>query len=403
MADTNKQYMTSYKYDCELEFHASNGEAIKKKKEGFKYLFVSHNYSDAVMPIMYLNINLFANVYNGMVPDQGKGKLYLKLSAIKQYGKTSTIYKTIVEEEFDYFMTDDPNTYIKLDDIKGTEKLSYRTCFIGLMKLDLQKKNRKMFEGIFKNTNSMSLIQSATANFKMVIQPFDYNKNFDQFICPTITSIGKFIAYLNSKAAFYKGSYMYYMDLDRTYLRSNDGSYIDAKDGDYNIVSFNIKNVLDDKSVTTGMIEDPKNKSYIVYLSGDEAHITVNRISNNLVGLVTGINTASGASNSTMVSTEEVTGVKTVNSVTMQTSIDDNAASNLSTRLEENSVALHITKIDMNTKVFTPNKQFLLSNYDNNPKYCGKYYMTKKEELYMRTGDQILCQMNVSFNKCAEK
>ena len=56
----------------------------------------------------------------------------------------------------------------------------------------------------------------------------------------------------------------------------------------------------------------------------------------------------------------------------------------------------------MDSRVFTLNKQYLLSNYEDNPKYCGVYYMTKKEEIYLRTGDQMTCQMTITLRKCAD-
>lgn len=398
-----KQIVTAYRYECELEFHGSDGKtSLEIQKEGLKYLTITHNYDEFIMPVMYMKVKLFPHVYNAMVPDQGKGKIYLNLIKTKILGATSNVPKSIITEEFDYYMTDNPNTYKKLDEVSDTEYVTYKTCFIGLIKLDLQKKNHRIFEGIYKNTNSMSLIQAATADFKTVIQPFDNNRNFELFICPTITSIGKFIGYLNSQASFYNGGYMYYMDLDKTYLRSNDGSYIDAKDGDYSTIAFMIKEVLDSQSLTTGMIEDPNNKSYIVYLSGMDAQITVNRIINNLVGNVSSINTADGIVNNAAVDTEKTTNVEVPDAQTMYISIDDLAAKNLSTRISENTVTLRIVKLDMDSKVFTPNKQYLLSNYDSNPKYCGRYYLTKKEEIYLRTGPELVCQMTVTLKKCTK-
>ena len=61
----------------------------------------------------------------------------------------------------------------------------------------------------------------------LVLQPFDYDTSLGTFVCPNLSSVVKFIGYLNNKASFYKGNYMFYMDFEKTYLRSFDGSYID--------------------------------------------------------------------------------------------------------------------------------------------------------------------------------
>ena len=61
-----------------------------------------------------------------------------------------------------------------------------------------------------------------------------------------------------------------------------------------------------------------------------------------------------------------------------------------------------ITKVDMDSRVFTPNKQYLLCNYEDNPKYCGIYYMVDKKEIYLRNGNQMSCQMTITFKKSAD-
>ena len=110
-----KQIVTAYRYECELEFHGSDGKtSLEIQKEGLKYLTITHNYDEFIMPVMYMKVKLFPHVYNAMVPDQGKGKIYLNLIKTKILGATSNVPKSIITEEFDYYMTDNPNTYKNL-------------------------------------------------------------------------------------------------------------------------------------------------------------------------------------------------------------------------------------------------------------------------------------------------
>lgn len=398
-----KAFITTFVYDCELAFNSIDGTSTEIMKEAIKYIIVEHDYRKAIMPVMYMKVNLIPSVYNKMVPEQGKSKLYLKLFRTKRKGSTSSAPKKVIYDEFDYFMTDDPSGYKKLDTIGEEKGVAYKECFIGIMKLDLQKQNQRSFEGIFKNTNMASLVQNATSHMKMVIQPFVNNKTFKSFICPPLNSVGQFIAYLNKRQSFYNGSYTYFMDFDKTYLRSNDGSYIDAKDGDYKYVAFDIRDLTAQQALTTGMVEDPDQDAYIVYVAARDAQITVDRITSSLVGTVQAVDAQDGSTLQTSrVNTKYITNIGTAGSTLTHVSVDPNAAKNMTTRISESSNTMIITKVDMDSRVFTPNKQYLLCNYEDNPKYCGVYYMTNKREIYLRNGNQMSCQMTITFKKCAD-
>ena len=400
---SSKGYITTFNYDCEVAFNSAKGKAMPIMKECVKAIIVENDYKKNIMPIIYMKLRLQPSIYNAMVPQQGLGKMFLKLYRIRNKGATSSAPKKVIYDEFDYYMTDDPNAYRKLDTINEERGIPYKECIIGLIKIDSQKQNQRTFEGVYKNTDALTLVQSATSELKMVMQPFDYNKRYDKFVCPTITSIAQFITYLNNDAKFYKGSYVYYMDFEKTYLRSNDGSYIDAKDGDLKYVAFDIRDLTGYQSIATGMIEDPGQDAYIIYVSGTDAQIIIDRVTSNIIGNIDSVSGKDGSKiQAARVDTSRITNISTAGSMNMKTSDDRNAASYLATRVAENSDTMVITKIDMDSRVFTPNKQYLLCNYEDNPKYCGVYYMIGKKEIYLRNGNQMSCQLTLTFKKCAD-
>lgn len=398
-----KAFITTFIYECELAFNSADGSSTEVLNDAVKYITIEYDYRNSIMPVIYMKVNLKPSIYNKMVPEQGKSKMYLKLYRTKRKGSTSSAPKKVIYDEFDYFMTDDPSGFKKLDTIGEDKGTAFKECFIGLIKLDLQKQNQRTFEGVYKNTNMASLVQSATSHMQMVIQPFVNNKTFSSFVCPNISTVGQFIAYLNSKQSFYNGSYTYFMEFDKTYLRSNDGSYIDIKDGDFQYVAFDIRDLTAHQALTTGMVEDPDQDSYIIYVAAQDAQITIDRVTSSVIGTVNAIDTGTGDSlQVSNVNTKEITNIGTAGSTLMHISVDPNGAENLATRVAENSDTLIITKMDMDSRVFTPNKQYLLCNYEDNPKYCGIYYMTNKKEIYLRNGDQMSCQMTITFRKTAD-
>ena len=399
----SKSFVTTFTYECEVAYNSSSGKSYDILKEGVKYIYIDHDYQNKIMPIIYMRLNVKPDIYAKMVPDQGKGKIYFKLYRKRVKGSTSSTAKKVIYDEFDYFMTDDPNAYKILDQITNSAAdTSYKQCYIGLIKLDLQVKNRKMFEGVYRDTNIISLVQAATYDQKMVIQPFKNNTNIKEFICPTCTSVGQFISYLNEKYSFYKGSYIYYMDFDKTYLRSNDGSFIDAKDGDYKYIAFDIRDLTAYQALSTGMVEDRDQDAYVIYVPGTDAQIIIDRVTSSLVGEISTVSREGSITGASRVNTKKITNIYTPTAVTQIISSDPKSSSYAATKIAEISNTLIITKVDMDSRVFTPNKQYLLSNYEDNPKYCGVYYMTSKKEIYLRAGNKMNCQMTITMKKCAD-
>ena len=401
-----KSFVSTFLYDCELHFNDKDGNSVEIMKECIKYILISHDYKNKIMPIIYLKANIKPSIYNKMVPQQGTAKIVLALSRIRDGGSTSSTAKYIVNGEFDYYMTDDPNAYKALDEIgEANGNIAYKTCTIGLIKSDILSKNQKTFEGVYKNTNTLSLIQSATSNMNIIIQPFTNNTDIETFTCPAVTSVGQFINYVNSKYSFYTGNYIYYIDFDKTYLRSNDGSYIDMKDNDFRYIAFDVEDLTQYQSLSTGIVEDESQDAYIIYVNANDAQINTDRISSNLNSIITSVDTSQGGESTdvSIIDTSAITNITgNTNAASIISSTDPNAANNVATMISENANTLTITKSDMNSKIFTPNKQYMLSYYHDNPSYCGLYYLVGKTEIYLLSGTDFKCQMTITLRKCAD-
>lgn len=465
-----RAYISTFEYEVNLEYHPSNGivkrntssdgknsktNKQRKNKKFYRflspmvtYILIEHDYKKRVMPIIYLKVKILPSIYNQMVPDQGKGKLYLSLYRKQIKSSTSSIYRNVIRDEFDYYMTDDPNTFQELETNGEESGESFRVCTIGLIKTELQTLNKKVFQGVYKNTNIVSLVQEATKHMgDVVIQPFLYNTPITEFTCPAVPSVGQFLHYLNSQYSFYNGSYIFYMDLDKTYIRSNDGSYIDIKDGDNKYIAIDIRDLTDHQSFAVGQLDDRSQKAYIIYVSGTDAQIVTDRETSELVGQVQSVNnsqiadpnlanltamsnnlgtitdttgttttvnadgttsttnngTATTTTTTDVIDTSAITNIDSkLEATILVSSIDPNAAGVISSTIAENACTLEISKSDMDSRIFTPNKQYLLCNYNDNQKYCGVYYLVKKQEIYLRTGSQMNCRMIITMRKAAD-
>lgn len=395
-------YQASYKYECELSLNYKNNET-KILKEYVRYIITQYDYKNRAMPIIYIRLSLPASIYNKMVPLQQKAKIYLKVYRFNA-GGTSYIPKSCIYDEFDYYMSEDPNSFKKLDEVGEEYGGSYRVCTIGLLKTSLINQNKRKFEGIYKDTNPASLVKMATSNIEnMVIEPFNNNPDIKNINVPPITTIGQFLSFINAQYNFYNGPYTYFMDFDRTYLMSNEGNYIDMKDGTYQFVAIDIRDRTSDNTKMQGMVIDDAQKSYIIYVDGSDVTISSNKVAPQLSSNITAVD-IEGNTNTVKIDTSELTNVEySDESESVVRSDDNKLALAISSLIEKSSGAIYIQKTDIDSRVLTPNKQYLLANYEDNPKYCGKYYLISKEEIYVRTGENLKCIINLGIKKCSIK
>ena len=94
-----KAFVTTFIYDCELAFNSVDGSSTTIIKDAIKYIIIEHDYRKSIMPVMYMKVNLIPSVYNKMVPEQGKSKIYLKLYRTKRKGSTSSAPKKVIYDE----------------------------------------------------------------------------------------------------------------------------------------------------------------------------------------------------------------------------------------------------------------------------------------------------------------
>lgn len=384
-------YKAMYVHDIELSFNY-NRKSTTILKESVKYIIIDTDYRKRIMPIIYMNLSIQPSVYNSMVSSQGIGKLFLRIWS-KDTTSNSSVEKTYIYDEFDYYMTDDPNAFKKLDETGESSGQAYKNTTIGLIKTDLVRMNAiSTSDTIYKNCNTASIVQNVMSKMsnKIIIQPFSNNIQLDNFPCPAFSTIGQFISYINSRYSFYNGSYVYFLDFDKTYLRSNDGSYIDIKDGDFQYIAIDIRDLTSYQAFTTGLVIDKKQKAYIIYVDGNNANITTNRETQQQTSSITVIDSHGNMTQSQTIDTEYITNVtSSSNSTTVIKSDDPNAAQSSAATIYENTGQLIINKTSVDSRIFTLNKSYILANYQDNTKYNGTYYPIFKKELFVRTGDHM--------------
>lgn len=387
-----------YTYRIEISYiNSSDNKEYPILANSIQYINVLHNYDTDLFPWIMLMIKLDADIYNKMIYDQGKGRINLAISKINR-NATSSAYIDYIKDQFMFIMPEDPNPVEMFDGAVSGKGQAYKKTPIGLFKQELIQYNQKQFNGVYKNTTMTSLVLDATAHMKMLIEPFKFNTTIDMVSVPQISSVAQYISYLNSKYNFYGDQYMFFIDFDKTYLKSSSGRYIDAKDGQHPFIAFDIRDMTNYRTNAGGMYIDDNQKAYIMFVDPTYTSLSTDRATPEISSTISVIN-PSGEEISVNVDTSSVIGLdpnldskKYIFSKT-----DDNAATYIANSLQSNSINLIISKSEIDASIITPNKEYLITNYQGHSQYTGRYYLCYKQEVFYNAGVDFIYTTNIGM------
>lgn len=388
--------ISRYTYEIEISYvNSGNQKEYEIQAQSIEYLLVMHDYENALTPTLCFKIKLDSAYYNVMKADQDRGKIILNIKS-KKPTATSSILKSYINDQFDYIMTDSPNTTEKIENTAPAGE-TYHTTIIGLIKKDNLQMNQKQFNGIFTNTTMMSLIQNGTQHMKILVEPLINNTQIENITVPPVDSVMKYLAYLNSKYNFYNDQYMFFIDIDKTYLKSNSGKYIDPKDNEHPYIAIDIRKLTDVDVNLAGMVTDDDQEAYIIYVDASDAEIHPDRVTPETASKII-TTSADGKQETVQIDTSAVVNTEPqLNAVTYVKSDDPNSAQYIANVLQNNAVTIVVNKTEIDVSVFTPNKEYLLSNYQDNNQYTGRYYLAWKKELFLKAGANFNCATNMGL------
>lgn len=387
-----------YVYRVEMSYISStNNKEYIILPQSIQYINILHNYDNDLVPWILLMVRLDAEIYNMMIYDQGKGRVNLNISKINK-NATSSVYIDYINEQFMFIMPENPNPVEMFDDSVKGKGQAFRTTPIGLIKKELIEKNQRQFNGIYKNTTISSLVLDATSQMNMLIEPFKFNTSIESLSVPAISSVAQYISYLNMKYNFYGDQYMYFVDFDKTYLKSVSGRYIDAKDGQHPFVAIDIRDMTNKQVNAGGMYIDDNQKAYIAFVDPTFVSLSTDRTSPEIASNISVIN-PSGEEITISIDSSNIIGQdpNTDSKKYIFSKTDDNAATYMANSLQSNAVSLVIQKNEMDASVLTPNKEYLISNYQDHQQYTGRYYLCYKQEVFYNTGIEFIYTANIGL------
>ena len=392
---------TSYRYTASATFiYDDKEDPVIIPSESILAIITNYDYDNNNMPIIYMSFNVNSTLYDLMVEYAETAKIILSL---KKYDNkaASAVQRVYIQEEFSYLIQTDADYHKplnKLETARDKSNDSYKRGTIALLCTKSIDKNRGLFNDIIKNSNMISVVNKYTTNMTMIIEPFINNEIIPVLIIPPMSSITDLLSFLNKNQVFYERGYRYFRDFSKTYLLSNEGNPVDDGDADYDTIIINIVNTTSIESKSVGIDVDREQKAYVMNVDALDTHLAFNLVQekdyNHIIGL-----DDNGATKKLSLS---VLNEQSIEKVKIERVRDINTTDIIKHTVDSVSVVLEIQRTELDGTLFTPNKEYIVRNYQEFQEYNGRFILSAKKEIMIQQDNEFISNTLLTFRKVME-
>lgn len=399
--------MDRYKYSIELNYIKQKKNISERiRSEQIKSIIIDRDYLNNNLPVIFMNITLDKRVIDDMIKNYNKNTMVLTIyKYIYVEGKLTTKTKYI-HEEMMYFLTDDLNYRQSIDyaDKENEEKEDmYKTISIGLMGINSINNNKKSFNTILRNTTMVNAVHYCTSHIKMIIERFDYNNSHKELIITPQSTTSSVIKYLNDINVFYKTPYRFFIDFDCGYLLSSSGTGVPKKGESINSVLIIVRDPLHQNAMNEGMITNHTTKNYQIDVSAADTILAENKTTEKVYTSVSSISELGQTKAKTLnINQSKYSNDKT--EIIRTPSSNPNLIENISSATEQTASHISMNKMDVDLSIFTPNKRYLIKNYDGHSDRDGDFILVRKRDLfYFESSDMFAANVMLEFDQIVKK
>ena len=377
-------------------------------RNSIRTIIIDDSYDKNTMPIIYIKVRISSVLYNKLVLNAGTGTISFRLFKYTR-DTSSTFREPYIEDNFTYIMTSDPNYNEALEQFVSNKNTvdtessdTYMEGYIGLMSLKCIENNKMLINDIIKNSNLPSIVHKYTNHMQMCIEPFEFVDVISQHIIPPMTTITELLEWLNDNFTFYKSGYRYFRDFTTTYLLSMNGKAVMADSNRFNTIVFSIRDPLDHLGKINSMELDNTNHAYIIYVDATDTSIKIDRTANKHYNSIIGVDTVGNTVQEALQLPESPTmSEKVLLERTYPNNL--NKIYNTKNAIESASIIVSIKKSEIDSTVFTPNKEYQIKNYLDNREFDGRYILSYKKEMILRQDDGYIGSVLIGLRKVTEE
>ncbi|MGL5751048.1 MAG: hypothetical protein ACRCXT_11010 [Paraclostridium sp.] len=380
--------MSKFRYNIRMTYINNDTEYIIDNKY-IHHLAIDYDYINKNRPILFSHISVDKNLLDTMIKGKSKDKIILTINKIDNMDDFK-IERTYIKEAYIYFLQDDLNTDKVLDyshDKDSDDR--FKNITIGMINKKLIDMNKCVMNGVIMNTSLNTILLYHLQNNNLLIEPVN-DVMLDNFIIPPLSSLTDLIDYINDYYPIYNTKYINFFDNNITYMISSSGNGVISKDDHINSVILDVKDTTDIESKNEGMYIDNTHNTYIVNI--DSSDIDMYKIDNSI-------------------SHNTIIGIDSDGNINKQNIMNDNLDKAIIERFNNiNTVdimkndmivdtMMNITKSELDSSVFTPNKQYIIKSYNNLKDYSGTYILVRKRDIFIRQENDFILNNIFTFKK----
>lgn len=377
--------MDKYKYSVELRYIKQKERISQEiRAEHIRSIIIDRDYKKNNLPVIFMNITLDKKLIDDMILNYDKNTMVLTIyKYIYKENKLSTKTRYI-HAEMTYFIPDDLNYRSSLDysekENKEREDIT-KNINIGLMGVESINNNKRTINGTLKNTTMINAAHYCTSHLNMVIERFTYNDTINELLIPPQSTVSAAIKYLNNIKVFYNTPYRFFIDFDCGYLLSSSGTMVPKKGDTINSVLIVIRDPLHPQAMEEGMLTNYDTKNYQIDISAADSQVYQNRVTEKLYTSISGIS-EQGQTKSQSLSINKSNYSKDKTEIIRTPNSNPKLLENITAGTNQTSSHITVNKVDIDASVFTPNKRYVIRNYDGHKDKDGDFILTRKRELY---------------------
>lgn len=386
----------SYKYNIQLTYMKDDIE-INLDYKNILTMAIDYNYEKKNMPTLLIRVGIDKSIIDHMISNKNN-TIILSITKFKESNGIH-IRKPVIKSEFFYFLD---NNMSFTDDIDYGNKENkenkdiYKIISLGLIQKDIVLNNKTLINTVYKDTHLLDIICDVFKEKNLVIEPFVNNDDVKCLIVPPMETVSKFLTYLDDRYTFYNTPYRFFYDFNKTYLLSSSGRGVPVKNEKYNAIFIYVDNTITDQSKFDGMKEDSELKAYMINVDAAAINISVDKATTISYNQIIGVNSEGEYQSVNINSNLDGDRYK----VTRINNERFDVLDNLKNELELNNIVINIIKGELDSTVFTLNKEYYIKNYNKLADKNGKFLLSAKKEIYIKESEYFNMTTILTLKKC---
>lgn len=386
----------SYKYNIQLTYMKDDIE-INLDYKNILTMAIDYNYEKKNMPTLLIRVGIDKSIIDHMISNKNN-TIILSITKFKESNGIH-IRKPVIKSEFFYFLD---NNMSFTDDIDYGNKENkenkdiYKIISLGLIQKDIVLNNKTLINTVYKDTHLLDIICDVFKEKNLVIEPFVNNDDVKCLIVPPMETVSKFLTYLDDRYTFYNTPYRFFYDFNKTYLLSSSGKGVPVKNEKYNAIFIYVDNTITNKSKFDGMKEDSELKAYMINVDAAAINISVDKATTISYNQIIGVNSEGEYQSVNINSNLDGNRYK----VTRLSNERFDVLDNLKNELESNNIVINIIKGELDSTVFTLNKEYYIKNYNKLADKNGKFLLSAKKEIYIKESEYFNMTTILTLKKC---